>query len=39
MSLTLAEKMQKKYHKTVDITDLKDMLYKSAKKIWKQTCF
>ena len=28
MSLTLAEKMQKKYHKTVDITDLKGIIFK-----------
>ena len=39
MSLTLAEKMQKKYHKTVDITDLKDMLYKSAKKYGDKPAF
>ena len=39
MSLTLVEKMQKKYHKTVDITDLKDMLYKSAKKYGNRPAF
>lgn len=39
MSLTLAEKMQKKFHKTVDITDLKDMLYKSAKKYGDKPAF
>lgn len=39
MNLTLAEKMKKKYHKTIDITDLKDMLYKSAKKYGNKPAF
>ena len=37
--MTLAEKMQKKFHKSAPITDLKDMLYKSADKYSKRTAF
>ena len=37
--MTLAEKMQKKFHKSTEITDLKDMLYKSASKFSNRPAF
>lgn len=39
MILTLAEKMQYKFHETTKITDLKDMLYKSVEKFPKNIAF
>lgn len=39
MILTLAEKMQHKFHEAYEITDLKDMLYKSAEKFGRKAAF
>lgn len=39
MTMTTAEKLQNKFHKTVPITDLKDMLYKSAERFANKPAF
>ena len=36
---SLAEKLKKKYHKAIEITDLKDLLYKSASRFTRRTAF
>ena len=37
--LTVAEKLKKKYHKTEEVTNLKDMLYRSGKIFRSRTAF
>ncbi len=36
---SLAEKLKKKYHKAIEITDLKDLLYKSVSRFTRRTAF
>ena len=36
---SLAEKLNKKYHKALEITDLKDLLYKSATRYTRRAAF
>ena len=37
--LTVAEKLKKKYHKTEEVTNLKDMLYRSCDIYRSRTAF